>query len=192
MFEASNKREASIMLCLFPHLSEFIAVDCRTETSSGPAVHVLSFQEIFTDSFKSTIESNFSSLVRKDDLGLLDMIGLPQEVESMVRAESMKQIVKSLNHTSGIDSIDIENGIGVLFFTRALLTIHTDQLESAMDDLFQSILTDSQMSRLNTEMQRLLAEEREAEEKIRQRDMARLIKGEPGSFVTLWESNKNG
>lgn len=60
MFEASNRREASITLCLFPHLGEFIAVDARKALPDGPAVHVLLFDAVFTDEFRANVEAGFS------------------------------------------------------------------------------------------------------------------------------------
>lgn len=189
MFESGNKREASITLCLFPHLGEFVAIDTRSALPDGAAVHVMSFDDVFTDDFRGSVELGFSSLLRRDGTGLLDMMGLPQEVESLVRAESMKRIVKNLNHAAGIVSAQVESGIGVLFFARGLLSIDPDQLEAAMDDLFGRSLSDTQMNRLQNELARLISEEREAEDLVRTQEMANLIKGEPGSFVTLWQNS---
>ncbi len=191
MFEASNKREASIMLCLFPHLGEFIAVDTREDLQGGPGVHIMSFSDVFTDDFRSSVELGFSALLRKQGVGLIEMIGLPQEVEALVRAESMKRIVKILNHAANTTSTDVGGGIGVLFFARGLLSIESDQLEAAMNDLFSRHLRDPQLARLLKELERLIAEEQAEEGRIRQREMAQLIKGEPGSFVTLWENSGN-
>ena len=189
MFEASNKREASITLCLFPHLGEFIAVDARKSLPDGPAVHVLSFENIFTDEFRTAVESGFTSLLRKDGAGLMEMIGLPQEVESLIRSESMKLVIKNLNHAVGATDIGTDGGIGVLFFARALLSIAQEQLEAAMQDLFGDVLTDSQLARLLRELDRLIDSERAAEDQIRQQEMAHLITGEPGQFLTLWQSD---
>ncbi len=191
MFEASNKREASITLCLFPHLGEFIAVDTRKGLDGGPGVHVMSFEDVFTDDFRSSVELGFSALLRKQGIGLIEMIGLPQEVEALVRAESMKRIVRILNHAANTTSTDIGGGIGVLFFARGLLSIAPDQLEAAMNDLFDQHLSEPQMSRLLKELERLIDEEQAQEGKIRRREMAQLIKGEPGSFVTLWQNSGN-
>lgn len=191
MFEANNRREASITLCLFPHLGEFIAVDTRKDLPDGAAVHVMAFEDVFTDEFRARLEAGFSSLIRKQDVGLIEMIGLPQEVETLVRAESMKRVVKMLNHTAGIVSADIGGGIGVLFFARGLLSIQQEQLEAAMEELFGHLLSDSQLTRLRKELERLIAEEQTEEGTIRQREMAQLITGEPGSFVTLWQSGGN-
>lgn len=189
MFEPGNKREASITLCLFPHLGEFIAVDARSELPDGPAVHVLSFEDVFTEDFRMGVEAGFSSLLRKEGAGLIEMISLPQEVESLVRTESMKRVVKSLNHAAGINSAGLGGGIGVLFFARGLLSIDHEQLQAAMRDLFGDLLTDAQLERLHRELTRLISSEKEAEEKVRHREMAQLIKGDPESFVTLWQSD---
>lgn len=189
MFDSNNKREASITLCLFPHLGEFIAIDARNELPEGAAVHVLGFDTVFTDEFRSALEIGFSSLVRKDGAGLMDMIGMPQEVEVMVRAESMKRIVKNLNHAAGVPHAGLDGGIGVLFFARGLLSIENDQLETAMDELFGNQLTGAQLDRLIRELHRLIASERDAEDKIRHREMSQLIKGDTGQFLTLWQSD---
>ncbi len=191
MFEGSNKREASITLCLFPHLGEFIAVDTRKDLEGGPAVHVMSFEDVFTEDFRASVEAGFSALLRKEGAGLIEMIGLPQEVETLVRAESMKRIIKNLNHAANTTSTDIGGGIGVLFFARGLLSIEQDQLEAAMQDLFGHLLSDSQLIRLHRELERLIDAEQTEENSIRQREMAQLIKGEPGSFVTLWQKSGN-
>jgi hypothetical protein len=191
MFEASNKREASITLCLFPHLGEFIAVDARKSIPDGPAVHVISFESIFTNEFRGNLEADFSSLLRKENPGLMDMIGLPQEVETIVRAESMKRVLKNLNHAAGTPDAGVDGGIGVLFFARELLSIHQEQLQSAMQDLFGEVLSDTQLARLQTELNRLITAERAAEDQIRNREMAQLIKGTPGQFLTLWQSDSS-
>ncbi len=188
MFEASNRREASITLCLFPHLAEFIAVDTRSSLPDGAAVHIMAFEDVFTEEFQASVEAGFSALLRKEGVGLIEMIGLPQEVETLVRAESMKRIIKRLNHAANIQSTDLDGGIGVLFFARGLLSIEKDQLEAAVDDLFGHMLTDSQMSRLQNELERLIDEERAEDDKIKERELAQLITGEPGSFVTLWQN----
>ncbi len=191
MFEASNKREASITLCLFPHLGEFIAIDTRKDLTDGPTVHVMSFEDVFTEEFRLSVEAGFSSILRKEGIGLIEMIGLPQEVEALVRAESMKRIVKSLNHGAGVSSARVDGGIGVLFFARGLLSIDQDQLEAAMQELFGHLLSDTQLTRLENELRRLISEEQAQEDSVRQREMTQLITGEPGSFVTLWQNSGN-
>lgn len=119
----------------------------------------------------------------------MDMIGLPQEVEALVRAESMKRVVKNLNHAAGVPEAGVDGGIGVLFFARGLLAIEQEQLDVAMQDLFGDLLTGPQLARLHRELTRLISGEREAEDRIRNREMAQLIKGAPGQFLTLWQSD---
>jgi hypothetical protein len=191
MFSANNKRESSITMCVFPHLKEFVVVDARSALPDGPAVHVLSFDDVFTTEFRAKLVAGFSGFIHKDDAGLMEMIGLPHEVEALVRTESMKRVVGMLNHAAGITSRDVEGGVGVLFFARGLLSIAPEQLKVAMNDLFNNSLTDSQMSRLNRYMTRLIEEERTAENQIRQKELAQLIQGSAGSFLTLWQNENS-
>ena len=176
-------------MCVFPHLSEFVVVDARSALPDGPAVHVLSFSDVFTEEFRVNVMTGFSALINMGDAGLMEMIGLPQEVESLVRTESMKRVVHMLNHAAGITSNQVEGGIGVLFFARGLLAIAPEQLSVAMKDLFHKSLSEAQLKRLNAELARLIEDERAAENRIRQREMAQLIKGSTGTFLTLWQND---
>ncbi|MDA0677393.1 MAG: hypothetical protein O2788_05245 [Chloroflexi bacterium] len=191
MFSANNKREASITMCVFPHLKEFVVVDARSALPDGAALHVFSFDDVFTIEFRANLVAGFSGLIHTDTAGLMEMIGLPQEVEALVRTESMKRVIGMLNHAAGIDSQNVEGGVGVLFFARGLLSIAPEQLKVAMNDLFSKSLTEPQMKRLNNELARLISEERSAENKIRRREMAQLIQGSAGSFLTLWQNENS-
>ena len=192
MFQPGRKREADITLCLFPHLRELVAVDVRDDLPDGPAVRLLSLDDIFTSEFRTRLEQGFSQLVSGERPGLMDMIGLPQEVEAMVRAESLKRIVRCLNESAGVRKQPTPNGVGALFFARGLLGIHREQLDAAMHELFASALTPGQLDMLTSELGRLIQAERDAEEGARQNEMASLITGEGKDFMTLWESGKSG
>jgi hypothetical protein len=192
MFHSGRKREADITLCLFPHLREFIAIDVRDELPDGPAVRLLSLDDVFTAEFRKSLETGFAQLVSDESPGLMDMIGLPQEVEAMVRAESLKRIIRSLNESAGARMPVTPGGIGALFFARGLLAIHREQLETAMHELFAASLTPGQLDMLTAELRRLIEEEKSAEESARQNEMASLITGRGDSFMTIWESGNGG
>lgn len=192
MFQPGQKREADITLCLFPHLREIVAVDVRDELPDGPAVRLLSLDDVFTPEFRRSLEAGFSQLLSDASPGLMDMIGLPQEVEALVRSESMKRIVRSLNESAGLRNAPSPNGVGALFFAKGLLGIHLEQLNVAMHELFASALTPGQLDMLTSELGRLIDDERKAEDDARKSEMASLITGEGDAFMTLWESGKPG
>lgn len=190
MFESSRQRGAEITLCLFPHLKEFLVVDTRKQLPDGPAVRLLSFKDVFNEEFMKSVEKGFSDLLRRKDVGLMEMIGMPQEVETLVRAESLKRVLHLMDAAAGISSARPVEGIGVLFFTRGLLSIKPDQLEVAMRELFGSALPPGQIGTLKSELARLIEAEKKAEEGAMQSEVSRLITGKGGPFLTLWENQR--
>ena len=190
MFNAGPERKADITLCLFPHLREFVAVDLRDSLPDGPAVRLLSFDDIFNEDFVGGVESGFSKLIRRGNLGLAEMMSMPQEVENLIRAESLKVVVKRLNGPNGDASAPV-GGVGILFFARGLLGIHREQLSAALTELFGDELDAPRMETLETELVRLIKAEKMAEERSRNGDLARLITGEGGPFLTLWQAGKD-
>ena len=190
MFESNRQRDSEITLCLFPHLAEFIVVDTRKNLPDGPAVRLLSFDEIFTEEFMRSVETGFSALIRRKGIGLMEIISVPQEVEALIRAESMKRVIQKLDSTSRHTTSGAVEGIGVLFFTRGLLSIQPDQVEVAMRELFGSALLPGQMGMLKTELVRLIEAEKKAEEGAMQNEVSRLITDKGGPFLTLWENRK--
>jgi hypothetical protein len=191
MFERNRQRQAEITLCLFPHLREFVAIDIRDALPDGPAVRLISVASVYTNEFLSRVEQGFSALLRKEGIGLLDMMGMPQEVEVLIRSEAMKKIVRELNLAGGLRNSGNINGIGVLFFSRDLLTVSEDQLDEAMRELFGAQLPSRELDRLNSELQRLISEEKLADDSARQGDMARLIRGDGGEFLTIWDNKRS-
>ena len=101
MFD-SDRKSADITLCIFPHLREFIAIDARKDRPGGPAVLNLSISNLLGEDFYSKVEQDFSKLIRRHDVGFLELMGIPQQVEAVVRANSLKRIIAELGKSEGI------------------------------------------------------------------------------------------
>ncbi len=186
MFDINNS-DTDITLCMFPHLREFIAIDARDDRTGGAAILSLSISNIFQEDFFKTIEKDFSQLIRRDQIGFLDLMTIPQQVENSIKANALKKIVEEL----GIDNTDHTSSVGILFFVGALLTFEENQLREAINGLFGTRLSQSLLDQLSDQLIYLANQERQAVKEKTKKDLAALITGKRGSYLTLWESKGN-
>jgi hypothetical protein len=190
MFD-SDRGTADITLCIFPHLKEFIAIDAREDRPGGPAVLRLSISNILGEEFYSRVERDFSKIIRRHDFGFLELMGVPQQVEAVIRANSLKRIIAEL----GIDIPQSEDGpggtVGVLFFAGSLLALEGPLLAEAMQELFGTRLSPSARADLTDQLIDLMEQERKLVSETNRQDIGKLISGKGGPYVTLWESGGN-
>lgn len=187
MLNPSSSQKAEITLCVFPHLREFVAVDIRSYMPNSPSVKILSFRDIFNQEFQNTLESGFAKLVKRDNLRLMDIMGMPQELETLIRSESLKLVLKQLNENENENKV---NSIGILLFAKDLLGIKREQLSVILEDLFGSDIDEAQLDELESELLRLIQAEQLEEARERQGDLTKLITGDGGPFLTLWQSSQ--
>ena len=190
MFD-SDRQNADITLCIFPHLREFIAVDARDTRPSGPTVLTLSISNILGEDFYSTIERDFSKMIRRKDIGFLELMGIPQQVEAIVRSNSLQRIIAELGIDITADSNDANGTVGVLFFAGSLLEFENAQLREATGELFGKKLPEEMLDQLNEQLAALMTKERLALQTATRQDLSGLISGTSGAYVTLWENSGN-
>ncbi len=190
MFD-TGRGNADITLCIFPHLREFIAIDAREDRPGGPAVLSLSISNVLGEEFFSKVEKDFSKLIRRQDVGFMELMSIPQQVEAVVRANSLKRIIAELGINVPDDANDPGGTVGVLFFAGSLLSFEEDQLREATTELFGRGLSTSTLDELNDQLLKLIKQERESISESTKQDLAGLITGKSGFYVTLWESSGN-
>ena len=190
MFD-SDRQSADITLCIFPHLREFIAVDARETRPNGPAVLTLSISNILGEDFYSSIERDFSKLIRRKDIGFLELMGIPQQVEAVVRSSSLQRIIAELGINVTADSNDANGTVGVLFFAGSLLEFENSQLSEATVKLFGEKLPTEMLDQLNEQLSELIGKERSALQMATRQDLSGLISGTSAAYVPIWENSGN-
>ena len=190
MFESSRSNDARITLCIFPHLREFVAVDNRESLPDGPRVRVLTLDDVLGDDYASRMEAEFSGLMRRENLSFLELMGMPQEVEAAIRTQALRIILEHLGEVAGTDGGAMEN-VGVLVFTGTLLQIQPDQLQRAIDGIFGELLPQDRLEELVSKLSEFVSAEREAVSRANKGEIKKLIKGDGGPYLTLWESGGN-
>jgi hypothetical protein len=119
-------------------------------------------------------------------------MGIPQEVEGLIRTSSLKAIMERLNSDLTEEQPEPTGSISVLFFTGALLGMDSQQLGRAGQELFGDQLNDEMMGEVIEKLSALVREERASEVSSSRADLRGLITGESRAFVTLWEQEQDG
>jgi hypothetical protein len=190
MFD-SDRGTADITLCIFPHLKEFIAIDARDDRPGGPAILRLSISNILGEEFYSSVESDFSKIIRRPGVGFLELMGIPQQVEAVIRANSLKRIIAELGINIPESSDEPGGTVGVLFFAGSLLALEGPLLGDAMQEMFGSRLAPPAREQLIDQLLELMEQERKSISETNRQDIANLISGKGGPYVTIWESSGN-
>ena len=61
------KKSASITLCIFPHLQDFVVIDAREGLPGRPAIVSLRISEVLGEQFYSTVIGEGSELLKRPD-----------------------------------------------------------------------------------------------------------------------------
>lgn len=190
MFD-SERSSADVTLCIFPHLKEFVAIDARKERPDGPAILNLSISNILRDDFFNQVEQDFSKLIRRHELGFMELMGIPQQVEAVVRANSLKRIIAELGITPPENPEEPASSVGVLFFAGSLLALEEGQFREAIQELFGNKLGPQALEQLKDQLLQLIERERQNVADTAKQDLAGLISGKSSQYVTIWESSGN-
>ena len=192
MNRPQNENNASITLCIFPHLKDFVVIDARCDLPGRPAILSLQVRDILGEKFFAGIEGEFSALLRKSDKPFLRLIGVSQEVESLIRTHSLRAILERLNKDLPDQPTDSLASIGLLFFTGPILSMDQNQLHHAGKELFGEQLSDELMQEAINILSSLARDERTAEANSSMANIGDLITGESGAFATIWEKGQDG
>ena len=153
-----NGRYPEITLAIFPHLREFLVVDTLGPTAS---VRMLSTDDVFTDDYYRTVESEFASVLREGgERPFLHLMHLPNQVDDLVRGVAMHYILERL----GVDFHDEENLPEVVVFVISgpTLAIPAEQVVSGFSDMLAGKLDAVDVEHWTRELGRLIELESQA------------------------------
>ena len=123
-----------IMLYIFPHLREFLAVDLRDDYSE---VVLMNTDEVFDGEFFIGLEAEFSKTLREGNIyPFAHVINLPLRLEEIVRSVAMTSILDKL----GVDTFDEEElpSVVVFIISGGALAMHSDKLVNSLRELLRT------------------------------------------------------
>ena len=175
-----------IMLYIFPHLREFLAVDLRDDCSE---VVLMNTDDVFHSDFFHGLEVEFSRTVREGNIyPFAHVINLPLRLEEIIRSVAMASILEKL----GVDADDDEDlpSVVVFIISGGALAMHSDRLVTSLRELLETYPGGSEISQWEGVISRLVAEENQVLQELSHQELTEALRDDSPDYFTLWE-NRN-
>lgn len=175
-----------IMLYIFPHLREFLAVDLRDDCSE---VILMNTDDVFHSDFFHGLEVEFSRTVREGNIyPFAHVINLPLRLEEIIRSVAMASILEKL----GVDAEDDEDlpSVVVFIISGGALAMHSDRLVTSLRELLETYPGGSEISQWEGVISRLVAEENQVLQELSHQELTEALRDDSPDYFTLWE-NRN-
>ncbi len=175
-----------IILYIFPHLKEFLAVDLRDDCSE---VMLMNADDVFDGDFLSSLEVEFSNTLREGNIyPFAHIINLPLRLEEIVRNVAMSSILERL----GFDSHDEEElpSVVVFIISGGALAMHSDKLVNSLRELLQTYPGGAEIVQWEGVISRLVSEENQVLKELSYQELTEALRDDSPDYFTLWE-NRN-
>lgn len=175
-----------IVLYIFPHLREFLAVDLRDDYSE---VVLMNSDDVFDGGFFHSLEAEFSQTLREGNIyPFAHVINLPLRLEEIVRHVAMSSILDKL----GVDTHDEEDlpSVVVFIISGGALAMHSDKLVGSLKDLLQTYPGNAEIAQWEEVISRLVAEENQVLKELSYQELTEALRDDSPDYFTLWE-NRN-
>ena len=180
----NNSESTNLALCIFPHLKEFAVIDLREPNNENP-IKIFNSNDILDENFFSFIEGEFKKMLKDDEFPFLNLIGLPQNIENLIRTQTLSSILDIIKTSNNV--INDINNIAVLFFSGRILDISHEELEKILTNLFDDQLKPNQIKDSVGKIYELINSEKYTQKTLIKNDLYGIITGNNESYATLWE-----
>ncbi len=175
-----------IVLYIFPHPGEFLAVDLRDNAAE---VSLLKTGAVFNDRFFHLVESEFSDALREEtSFPFAHVINMPLKLEDIIRSAAMSSVLECM----GIiveDDADLPTVV-VFIISGGALAMHSERLVTSLRDLLQTYRGSSSIAQWETVIARLVAEENQVLQNLSHQELTEALRDDSPDYFTLWE-NRN-
>ena len=178
----TGSERTDIMLCIFPHLKEFLSIDLRWES---PRVALLDVEDVLGDSFFAKVEQDFSQILREHTEHLFaHLIDLPLRVEELVRETGMLSILRRLGEGAKDEELPT---VAVFIISGAALAMNPEQISLAVRSLLGEKADGPVALECSDMLKKLLFKEQEVVKRIDRQELREALEDQSPNFFTLWE-----
>lgn len=177
-----------LLLYIFPHLPEFLAVDLRDDLL--PKVVLLHTDEVFQERFFNFLEREFAGAIRDSGgFPFAHLINLPLRLEEIIRGVAMSSIMDRLE-VPPPERDDDWPTVVVFIISGGALAMHSERLLHSLRELLRAEPGDPYLTEWEGVLSRLVAEENAELEKLSQQELTAAMRDDSPDYFTLWE-NRN-
>ncbi len=175
-----------IVLYIFPHLKEFLAIDLRDDSSE---VTLLNAEDVFDYQFFQGLEEEFSSTLQEGNVyPFSHIINLPLRLEEIIRSIAMASIMAKL----GVECSEDEElpSVVVFIISGGALALHSDKLVNSLRELLRTYPGSAEVPHWENVISRLVREENQALQELSYQELTEALRDDSPDYFTLWE-NRN-
>lgn len=177
-----------LLLYIFPHLPEFLAVDLRDDLF--PKVVLLHTDEVFQERFFNFLETEFAAaILDSGGFPFAHLINLPLRLEEIIRGVAMSSIMERLE-VPPPESDDDWPTVVVFIVSGGALAMHSERLLHSLRELLRAEPGDPYLAEWEGVLSRLVAEENAELQKLSQQELTEAMRDDSPDYFTLWE-NRN-
>lgn len=177
-----------VLLYIFPHLPEFLAVDLRDDLL--PKVVLLHTDEVFQERFFKFLETEFAGVIRDSGgFPFAHLINLPLRLEEIIRGVAMSSIMERLE-VPPPESDDDWPTVVVFVISGGALAMHSERLLHSLRELLRAEPGDPYLTEWEGVLSRLVTEENAELQKLSQQELTEAMRDDSPDYFTLWE-NRN-
>ncbi len=177
-----------LLLYIFPHLPEFLAVDLRDDLL--PKVVLLHTDEVFQERFFNFLEREFAGAIRDSgSFPFAHLINLPLRLEEIIRGVAMSSIMDRLE-VPPPERDDDWPTVVVFIISGGALAMHSERLLHSLRELLRAEPGDPYLTEWEGVLSRLVTEENAELEKLSQQELTAAMRDDSPDYFTLWE-NRN-
>ena len=181
--EYTSVHDADIHVCIFPHVDEFILMDCRD--MKQPTFRVVPSSELLTQQYYQEIEKEFTRILYSGDAPFANLMSLPQRLEFFLRSQGTQRLSKILPPET--DPHGETPRISVFLCGSSITAMGDDDLNALMDSFFEDGPPPAFVKEYTTTFLRLMEEERAGIHERELDELRRAVRGRSNQFFTMWQ-----
>ncbi|MBI4200166.1 MAG: hypothetical protein HY535_06815 [Chloroflexi bacterium] len=183
--EEKAEEGTDLLLCLFPHLPEFLVLDTRKGLPSGPRLLRFTSDQVLAPPFFQQVEQAFQQLLRPRGRALTYLTLLGEQVELLVRQEAMKAIAAAVGDEPPLGP---PRRVGLLVCAGGVLRLPAEEVRRVLQSASRGDADAATLGDWLVAFEELRDRER-AEVRREELERAREVVNPQGSeFYTLWQN----
>jgi hypothetical protein len=172
-------------------MSEMVIVDSRPGIEGRPCFEVIPANEVLTGEFFEDVRNDFAELLRKDELPFLNLLGLPHEVEGLIRLHGLRSIMRHLDGPNADEIGGEVPNVALLVITGPFLTLDPATLQRSLTEMFSGQLAGEMLEQCVKIISELAERERSAGPGDgAPGELVSLISGDSSYYATLWQKSE--
>lgn len=181
--DGSSFTPADLNICIFPHLSEFLVIDSRSDIPGGPTTYLLNTDQVLNSEFYRAVETSVNEVIRETERTFSELGALPQKLDDVIRENTIRAIFGSLDQHNNDDP---PPDIAIFLCAGAALHMDAKQIDFAMQSMLGDGIELSKLTEASGTMQFLVSQERSLA-RVEEKEMTVLaISGDEKNYYTLW------